>query len=35
MNRIIKEDELMQAMGERKVGDIGKVLVYKDKIEIT
>ena len=35
LNRIIKEDELMQAMGERKVGDIGKVLVYKDKIEIT
>lgn len=34
MNVIVKEDALVQAVGERKVEDIGKVLVYKDRIEI-
>ena len=34
MNRILKEDEVMKAIGERKIEDIGKVLVYKDRIEI-
>ena len=40
LNRIIKEDELMQAVAEKLgtgegLDGIGKVLVYKDRIEIT
>ena len=39
MNRIIKEDELMQSVSEKlganAVDRVQKVLVYKDRIEIT